>query len=243
MTTYDEASGMPFTDVLTRYQVLENRGTMSGAIRTLRVRGEQNDDRSPGPEDHPPLTAAEHLEMLALGEVIACYYRHPSQVHHTVMAGATWEQIAAAAGGDPGQARQAYWERAEGQRQLRGRYSAGGRGGRILDPRSQNSQRAAPVCRAATCPPRSTSKVGTAWAWNRREICGEVSTLTLISFTRPARSRASWHRGSLHYLHADCPVTQGSESLPGQDQTMPTASPEGAAGCHTSRSHRHQRAR
>ena len=101
MTTYDAASGMPFTDVLTRYQVLENRGTMSGAIRTLRVRGEQNDDRSPGPEDHPPLTAAEHLEMLALGEVIACYYRHPSQVHHTVMASATWEQTAAATGGDP----------------------------------------------------------------------------------------------------------------------------------------------
>ena len=45
------------------------------------------------------------------------------------------------AGGDPGQARQAYWERAEGQRQLRGRYSAGGRGGRILDPGLQNSQR------------------------------------------------------------------------------------------------------
>jgi hypothetical protein len=30
-----------------------------------------------------------------------------------------------------------------------------------------------------------------AWASNRWEICGEVSTLTLTSFTRPARSRAS----------------------------------------------------
>jgi hypothetical protein len=99
MTTDDEASGMPFTDVLTRYQVLANRGTMSGAIGTLRVRGQWNDDRSLDPDDYPPLTAAEHLEMLVLGEVIARHYRHPSQVHHTVMAGATWEQIAAAAGG------------------------------------------------------------------------------------------------------------------------------------------------
>jgi len=39
--------------------------------------------------------------MLAAGEVIARRYRHPSQVPHTVMAGATWEQAAAAAGGDP----------------------------------------------------------------------------------------------------------------------------------------------
>jgi len=44
---------------------------------------------------------SEHLEMLALGEVIARHDRHPSQVHHTVMAGATWEQTAATTGGDP----------------------------------------------------------------------------------------------------------------------------------------------
>ena len=87
--------------------------------------GERNDDQSPGPEDYPPLTAAEHLEMLGLGEVIARHYRHPSQVHHTVMAGATWAQIAAATGGDPGQARQAYREWAEGQHQLRREFPGG----------------------------------------------------------------------------------------------------------------------
>jgi hypothetical protein len=58
MTTYDEASGMPFTDVLNRYQVLENRGTMSRATATLRARGEWNDDRSLDPDDYRPLTAA-----------------------------------------------------------------------------------------------------------------------------------------------------------------------------------------
>jgi hypothetical protein len=125
MTTYDDASGMPFTDVLNRYQVLENRGTMSRAIATLRAHGERNHDRSLDPDDYPPLTAAEHLEMLALGERIARHYRHPSQVHHTVMAGATWEQIAAATGGDPDQAQQAYREWAEGQHQLRQDFPSG----------------------------------------------------------------------------------------------------------------------
>jgi hypothetical protein len=36
-----------------------------------------------------------------------------------------------------------------------------------------------------------------AWAPNRREMCGEVSTFTLISFTRPARSWASYSSAGL----------------------------------------------
>jgi hypothetical protein len=32
--------------------------------------------------------------MLAVGEVIARHYRHPSQVHHTMLAGVTREQTA-----------------------------------------------------------------------------------------------------------------------------------------------------
>ncbi len=51
---------------------------------------------------------------------------------------------------------------------------------------------AAPVCRAATRPSRSTSKVGMACAPNRWDTCGETSTFTLTSLTRPARSRASY---------------------------------------------------
>ena len=125
MTTYDEASAMPFTDVLNRYQVLDTRDMMSRSIAALKARGEWNDDRSLDPDDYPPLTAAEHLEMLALGQVIAQYYRHPSQVHHTVLAGATWEQIAAATGGDPDQARHAYRDWADGQHQLRQDYPGG----------------------------------------------------------------------------------------------------------------------
>jgi hypothetical protein len=119
MTTCDEASGIPFTDVLNRYQQLDDRDAMARAIAILRARGERNDDRSLHPDDYPPLTADEHLELIALGEVIARHYRHPSLVHHAVLAGATWEQIAAATGGDPDQARQAYREWAGGQHQLR----------------------------------------------------------------------------------------------------------------------------
>ena len=125
VTTCDEASGMPFTDVLNRYQQLNDRDAMARAIAIRRARGEWNHDRSLDPDDYPPLTAAEYLEMLALGERIARHYCHPSQVHHTVIAGATWEQIAAATGGGPGQARQAYQEWAEGKHQLRQDFPGG----------------------------------------------------------------------------------------------------------------------
>jgi hypothetical protein len=125
MTSYDEASQMPFTDVLNRYQALNDRDSMSRAIATLQARGEWNDDRSLDPADYPPLTAAEHLELLALGEVIARHYRHPALVHHAVLAGATWQQVAEATGGDVHPARQAYQAWAEGQRQLRQQFPDG----------------------------------------------------------------------------------------------------------------------
>ena len=98
---------------------------MARAIATLQGRGQWNEDRSIKPEDYPPLTADEHLELLALGEVIARHYRHPALVHHAVLGGATWAQIAAAAGGDPDQARQAYREWAEGQHRLRSDFPGG----------------------------------------------------------------------------------------------------------------------
>lgn len=70
------------------------------------------------------LPAADHLELLALGERLA-RYRHPVLVHHAVVAGATWQQIAAATGTSPDEARQAYREWAEGQRQLRRQFPDG----------------------------------------------------------------------------------------------------------------------
>ena len=123
--TYDQACAMPFTDVLNRYQALEHRDTMSRAIAALQARGEWNDDRSIRPEQYPPLTTAEYLEVIALGEVIANHYRHPSQVRDAVVAGATWEEIAAAAGTRAGRARQAYRRWAEGQHRLRSDFPGG----------------------------------------------------------------------------------------------------------------------
>jgi hypothetical protein len=123
--TYDEAAHMPLTDVLNRYQALNERDSMARSIATLKARGAWHADRSLNPEDYPPLTASEHLEMLALGEALARYYRHPVQVHHAVLAGATWAQIAAATGGNPDQVRSAYREWAEEQHQLRQDYPGG----------------------------------------------------------------------------------------------------------------------
>ena len=125
MTTYHEASERPFADVVNRFRALNERDTMARAIATLQARGEWGDDRSIRPEDYPALTVAEHLEMLALGEAVARYYRHPAQVHHAVIAGATWSQIAAASGGDPDQARQAYRAWVEEQYQLRQEFPGG----------------------------------------------------------------------------------------------------------------------
>jgi hypothetical protein len=123
--TYTEASEMPFAEVLNRYQALNDRDSMARAIATLQARGEWNDDGSLDPADYPPLTAAEHLQLIALGEVIARHYRHPAQVHNAVVAGATWQQIADATSGDPDQARQAYREWAEGQHRLRQDFPGG----------------------------------------------------------------------------------------------------------------------
>ena len=124
-TTYDEASAMPWADVLNRYQALTDRDSMARAIATLQARSQWNDDSSLNPEDYPPLTAAEHLELLALGEAMARHYRHPAQVHHAVIAGATWDQIAAATGASADQARQAYRAWAEGQHRLRSDFPRG----------------------------------------------------------------------------------------------------------------------
>jgi hypothetical protein len=125
MTTYEEASEIPFADVLNRYQALNDRDSIARAIATLQTRGEWNDDRSLDPADYPLLTTSEHLELIALGEVIARHYRHPALVHHAVMAGATWQQIADATGGDVHQPRQAYQAWAEGQHQLRQQFPDG----------------------------------------------------------------------------------------------------------------------
>ena len=65
-----------------------------------------------------PLSAAERLEQLAIGEVLARYYRHPSILDHAVQAGASWEQIGAERGTSADQARADYRQWADGQHRL-----------------------------------------------------------------------------------------------------------------------------
>ena len=86
--TYDEAAAIPLPDALMRWQVLDMRDRVAGADG----------------EDAPPLTADEYLEMLALGEVLARHFRPPAVIRRALTAGATWQQVAAAAGCTTGEA-------------------------------------------------------------------------------------------------------------------------------------------
>jgi hypothetical protein len=56
--------------------------------------------------------------VLAVGEVLARRYRHPSYVHQAVTAGASWAQIAEALVCSEDRARDDYRAWAEGQQQL-----------------------------------------------------------------------------------------------------------------------------
>jgi hypothetical protein len=117
-TTYNEASGGNIVDQIDRYRELSEHDVMARSIATLKARGTYEPNKHVNDEKFPPLTATEHLEMLALGERIVRYYRHPSQVDKAVKAGATWEQIAAATGTTEDAARTAYRQWADGQHRL-----------------------------------------------------------------------------------------------------------------------------
>ena len=118
--TYHEASDGNIADQIERYRELADRDVMARSIATLKARGTYEPNEYVNDEKFPPLTAAGHLEMLALGERIARYYRHPSQVDEAVRVGASWAQIAAATGTTEEAARTAYREWAEGQHKYAG---------------------------------------------------------------------------------------------------------------------------
>ena len=78
------------------------------------------------PGGQPPITAADYLEMLELGEMLAecdhswaanpAYYRDTAYLHGALAAGATWDEIAAAIGEDQAGVRRRYREWADDQR-------------------------------------------------------------------------------------------------------------------------------
>ncbi len=122
--TYDEASGGSLADQIDRYRELTDHDLIARSIAIRKARGEYTPSEHVNDEKFPPLTTAEHLELLALGERIARYYRHPSQVDSAVRAGASWAQIAAATGTTEDAARAAYRDWAEGQHKYAGLSSA-----------------------------------------------------------------------------------------------------------------------
>src|SRR5260370_30483784 len=117
-TTYNKASTGNIVDQLARYRVLAEHDALAGSIAALKARGTFKPNEHVNEQKFPPLTVIEHLEMLALGERIARYYRHPSQVDRAVRAGASWRQIADATGTTQEAARAAYRDWADGQHQL-----------------------------------------------------------------------------------------------------------------------------
>ena len=106
-----------------RFDELTSRDLMARSLATLKARGAYDPARHPDPGQYQPLTAAEYLEVLAYGEVLARYYRHPASVDQAVKAGATWLQIAEAVGSDEVQVRQQYREWADGQHDLYRHYT------------------------------------------------------------------------------------------------------------------------
>ena len=122
--TYQQAeTGYQYTiDARERFEELTNRDLMARAHATLKARGTDDPHRHGDTAKYQPLTAEEHLELLAVGEMLARYYRHPALIHHAVKAGASWPEIAAATGSDETHVRQNYRECADGQHRLYGDY-------------------------------------------------------------------------------------------------------------------------
>jgi hypothetical protein len=120
MITYWLAQGgnRGITKARERFDELTSRDLMTRSLATLKARGTYDPARHPDPGQYQPLTVAEHLEVLAYGEVLARYYRHPAYVDQAVKSGASWPQIAEAVGSDEAQARQQYREWADGQHDL-----------------------------------------------------------------------------------------------------------------------------
>jgi len=121
--TYNDAESAYRSSLYTardRYAELSDRDLCARSVALLRERGEF-DPENLGHQslaEREPLSAVDHLEHLALGEVLARYYRHPAMLDQAAKAGASWEQIGAARGTSAEQARLDYREWADGQHSL-----------------------------------------------------------------------------------------------------------------------------
>jgi hypothetical protein len=100
-----------------RHDELFKRDCLYRAYARLQATG-QYDPARHGTGDTEPLTAAEHLELLATGEYLSRSYKPIPEVNHALRAGASWAQIAGALGTDEPAAQAAYRTWADGQHDL-----------------------------------------------------------------------------------------------------------------------------
>ena len=107
-TTYQETSGRyrSTADARERFEELAVREVSARAFMALAARGDYDRRAHGDPGGSRPLTVTEHLELLAAGELLSRYYRHPAHAHRALQAGATWAQVsgglAAQFPGNPG---------------------------------------------------------------------------------------------------------------------------------------------
>ena len=119
-TTYQETSGRYAAtgDARERFEELVVRDVRARALMAVVARGDYDPRIQGDAGGSESLTVTEYLELLAAGELLARYYRHPAHAHRALQAGATWAQVAAATGRDEGQARRDYREWAEDEHRL-----------------------------------------------------------------------------------------------------------------------------
>jgi hypothetical protein len=119
-TTYQETSGRyrGTADARGRFDELAVRDVSARAFRAMVARGDYDPRIHGDVAGSVPLTVTEHLELLAAGELLARYYRHPAHAHRALQAGASWAQVAAATGRDEAQARRDYRQWAEDEHRL-----------------------------------------------------------------------------------------------------------------------------
>jgi hypothetical protein len=119
-TTYQETSDRYAAtgDARERFEELVVRDVRARAFMAVVARGDYDPRIHGDVGGSEPLTVTEHLELLAAGELLARYYRHPAHAHRALQAGATWAQVAAATGRDEGQARRDYREWAQDEHRL-----------------------------------------------------------------------------------------------------------------------------
>ncbi|MEU4539397.1 hypothetical protein AB0G15_31540 [Streptosporangium sp. NPDC023825] len=122
ITTWRDARfDMPVSRQLERYNELAAKNASARARAELAARGIYDPARH-GAEERPALTVEEHIELLALAECVARTVRHPSNLHHALLAGVTWTQIAQVVDSDELTVRRAYRQWAEDQHDLNQRY-------------------------------------------------------------------------------------------------------------------------